>query len=715
MSNNNEVIRVKTELDDTAFIKSLQEMKDYASNMVTSINTTLKSINSLSTDLSKSLADTVQQSNLLTSAFESLKIGSSVFQFANESIVPFVKSFETAKLQVSLFSMENDMAIMTGEQLSKSLSLGELAVSLLTGKVELATAAHAAWNVVKSIDPIMLVVAGVSALAAGLAFLCSNMDASIDEHKELMNKIEDEKQAYAELNEKQQAQMNTNLSEIGNIQSLNNELSVLVDVNGKVKEGYEDRAAFIVGELNKTCDLNLEIIDGEIQGYSDVSSSIDDMIEKKRAEIILEAELPLYKEAVLKSTEAQIEANRLQSELSDLNQEKMKAEAELVAQYGENWMNEKEKISFSRLQEWAQLSYDTKLKEEEFSAQNEIVKNYYDDINKYETDAALVASGNAENYKKVQTESLACAQETMSGKIGAISEEIDAEKSKLQYLKEEYATEMDEFHKGQLEAKIKGVENSIKLKEEEMDGLSSVIRNKGPEYDAEVRQMSLNALKELKGDSEKYFGVAKENVLNMVEGLNSNDDKVKKAATEKANTMLKKLREKDDEFSQQGANIIDGILNGADSRQNNLIDAMSNLGFNMLRSFKNSLDIASPSKKFKKLAKFIPEGIQAGILEGKDKAINEIHGLSNELILAFDDNLADKINMSIFSEQLKMASVVQSEAKVELLKMNVIKAENQEIQGKLDAVIENHIDLDGRELAVTLAPMISEELAFQWR
>lgn len=109
MSNNNEVIRVKTELDDTAFIKSLQEMKDYASNMVTSINTTLKSINSLSTDLSKSLADTVQQSNLLTSAFESLKIGSSVFQFANESIVPFVKSFETAKLQVSLFSMENDI------------------------------------------------------------------------------------------------------------------------------------------------------------------------------------------------------------------------------------------------------------------------------------------------------------------------------------------------------------------------------------------------------------------------------------------------------------------------------------------------------------------------------------------------------------------------------------------------------------------------------
>ena len=73
------------------------------------------------------------------------------------------------------------------------------------------------------------------------------------------------------------------------------------------------------------------------------------------------------------------------------------------------------------------------------------------------------------------------------------------------------------------------------------------------------------------------------------------------------------------------------------------------------------------------------------------------------------------VDDAILSEQLRMSALVQTQSTIEMLKMNVLKAENQSIQGKLDAVIENHVDLDGRELAVALAPMISEELAFNWR
>ena len=47
------------------------------------------------------------------------------------------------------------------------------------------------------------------------------------------------------------------------------------------------------------------------------------MIEKKRGEIIIEAQLPAYKEAVTKSLEAQTKANKLNAELTELNIEKM--------------------------------------------------------------------------------------------------------------------------------------------------------------------------------------------------------------------------------------------------------------------------------------------------------------------------------------------------------------------------------------------------------
>ena len=61
-----------------------------------------------------------------------------------------------------------------------------------------------------------------------------------------------------------------------------------------------------MNELNSALGTEMELQNGVISKYKDTIKSIDDLIAKKRAEVILEAQLPAYKEAVTKATEAQI-------------------------------------------------------------------------------------------------------------------------------------------------------------------------------------------------------------------------------------------------------------------------------------------------------------------------------------------------------------------------------------------------------------------------
>lgn len=74
-----------------------------------------------------------------------------------------------------------------------------------------------------------------------------------------------------------------NEASLESYQKLYDELLKLVDANGKVKEGYEDRVNFINGELNQAFGTNLQFIDGEVQGLDELKGQWDSLIEKQRA------------------------------------------------------------------------------------------------------------------------------------------------------------------------------------------------------------------------------------------------------------------------------------------------------------------------------------------------------------------------------------------------------------------------------------------------
>lgn len=76
------------------------------------------------------------------------------------------------------------------------------------------------------------------------------------------------------------------------------ELTNIVDENGKIKQGYEDRAKVITGELSKALGIEINIVDGVIQKYGNLKKSINDLIEQKKAMAKLNALEEAYNTAI---------------------------------------------------------------------------------------------------------------------------------------------------------------------------------------------------------------------------------------------------------------------------------------------------------------------------------------------------------------------------------------------------------------------------------
>lgn len=76
------------------------------------------------------------------------------------------------------------------------------------------------------------------------------------------------------------------------------ELQGIVDQNGKVKKGYEDRAKFITNELSRVTGDEIEWNGNVITSYSDLKDIIDDTLESKKALAMLSALEEPYQTAV---------------------------------------------------------------------------------------------------------------------------------------------------------------------------------------------------------------------------------------------------------------------------------------------------------------------------------------------------------------------------------------------------------------------------------
>ena len=166
-------------------------------------------------------------------------------------------------------------------------------------------------------SPLGLAITTTVALTAVTIAANKAINKDIDEQKKLNEEITKQSWNLKELEKQRQETLNGNLSEIENVQKLKNELSGLVDENGKVEEKYKGRVKFILEELNKALGTEYSMTGDVINQYGNLRDSIDKTIQMKKANIILNSKEEAYTEAVKNQASAIEKLNEIQKDLNN--------------------------------------------------------------------------------------------------------------------------------------------------------------------------------------------------------------------------------------------------------------------------------------------------------------------------------------------------------------------------------------------------------------
>ncbi|MBQ9387124.1 MAG: hypothetical protein IJU01_00505 [Lachnospiraceae bacterium] len=157
-------------------------------------------------------------------------------------------------------------------------------------------------------NPIFLAISAVALLAGAFIGLASAAAESREEQleqqyglkgatRELVDAINEEAEAWREARSAMAEHAKDVEDENTLTQGLWKELRNIVDENGKIKKGYEDRAQVITGALAEALGIEIEIVDNQIVKYDELSQKLDEVIAKKRLSTLVDLGEERYAEA----------------------------------------------------------------------------------------------------------------------------------------------------------------------------------------------------------------------------------------------------------------------------------------------------------------------------------------------------------------------------------------------------------------------------------
>lgn len=184
-------------------------------------------------------------------------------------------------------------------------------------------------------NPAGAAVIGVAALTVALIANTREMEnykkagsKMSEEEQLLIDRTKELKQAYDESNKSKLDAIKSANDESTAQQTLWEKLQGTVDANGRVLAGKEAYAQFIAGELSDSLGKEISIVDGQVQEYDKLKNTIQQVIEKKRAEAVQSAMQEQYGEALKKQSEATLLYNENLGKVMATKQKLKKAEAE---------------------------------------------------------------------------------------------------------------------------------------------------------------------------------------------------------------------------------------------------------------------------------------------------------------------------------------------------------------------------------------------------
>lgn len=404
-----------------------------------------------------------------------------------------------------------------------------------------------------------------------------------DAEKENAEKIYDTRDAYDELSQRRKDAVADIDTQTQYESDLWKELQGVTDENGKVKEGYEDRAGFIVSTLKDALGIEIEYTDGIIKGYQNLQGEIDKLIEKQRAEATLSAYHEEYSTAIKSRNEAQ---ERLT--------EAVGYSKAATDDYNEALAKEK------GLQEECKRVQEESLKD----GTNDALRQQY-----YDLQDQLIAAGDATSGFKGRMEennlALAVAREEVekynsliANYEGASASIISGDQEKISYslmlLQNDFKTmetstaESLQVQKDTITQKLAETKQAI------ADGSA----NYSDDYVAN--------LEKLKNEADVQLAL-----LTIVAGDSASD-------------AAQAVRDKASESQSAGADWGGGLAAGITSAAETVADAAVDVANDVVEATRAAWDSHSPSRVAKDIGTDYPAGLAEGIAEGTSQVIEAV-------------------------------------------------------------------------------------------
>ena len=541
------------------------------------------------------------------------------------------------------------------------------------------------------ISPFGIATLALSSFAVGISLVSKKVKEEAKETQSFIKSLEDSvntrKNSIDIINEQQSA----NLAEIGNVQRLYSELNNLVESNGKVKEGYESRVKFILNQLNNALGTEYKLNNDIITSYNDMRLSVDKLIDKKRAQLILEANEEEYKEALKNKTQATKDYIKTQDKLS----EAIKNYNELNEDYKKGFVGSKYSI----------IEGELKLKEykdqvEQLSSlykeQKSQLQKYSEALVKFEKNSELMIEGTEESYKKIE-ESVVTSQtnitNTTSTEINKrmkILVNSNNEAIRLYNVESKYNKDIkNSTYATNLEASKK----NLRLLVDELISMTSTTDEMAPD----VKEAWINLAQGSREEYERAISTmpkTMQNKINEITATLRNDISVKDAVKYLGEEAVSQLNISS-KFEEAGKNWIRGVSKGINNRllRQEALSSMHSFGVEGLNAIRQQAwDEHSPSKETEKAAINLLKGIPKGINKEKSNTINNMLKFGQELMNKFNGTMSLNFNslQNIPKLQNSISQTISTQLQPKILQPNIVintqHLDNNEMNRIIDTV-----------------------------
>lgn len=584
----------------------------------------LKTIISYGKSFSQNVLPTIKKA--LNVVGKALKFVIDNFSWLSKTVLIAVTAFKTFKAV---------MAVTT------AITAAKTAIAGLTAGVSLATKTQKAWNAAMAANPIGAVITAVALLAGGIALLTTNLKkSSAEEEKnaayieELTSSINDAASSYKSLEEAQKNQLNSSMSELQYYSTLWNELQKIIDQNGNVQEGYEERASFITDTLAKAFGIEFSELDTLNEKYKTLKGSIDDLIESKRTQIYLEAQEPLYQEAMLNKDTAVINANKAKKEYEAAEAELKrlkKAHDELEASYNPSAMDPYT-YSVLKIQEKNIKKQENKVKElsTAYEKADDTIKRYAYNISTYNHNLEAAHSGAIEDMITVNYEYVSSFEDMENAEKAMLEDSIKNNETYLTYLKE-----MNQgAYAGLYDDQIAATEAKLAEQKQSLE-MYNVLTEEGLQDNQVIWSDALDDnLSEITGKNIEFKDAGEGLVQAVVDGEKVGAPKSKEEMAKLATDAVNEITKKEADAKKAGENLIDGINNGIsdEKKQNGVFAKIAAFGSKLLARFKASLEEESPSKATRKMGRFLLDGFGLGISDREHGVLKNISRFGKNVV-----------------------------------------------------------------------------------